>query len=199
MTDVHRNVVQLVLSQGLFRESELLDLLARCIDTHKQEAKRARLKYNADDHDTNLKTLSSVVDVANEKLLPLGMKIARMKSKAHGQADTYYGVVDLNTDDAFSKFANPLSTAEQEFFHKLVSAILASGNKAIESDEVHGLVNELTTSRLGRGEIKELLERLEREGWLVESDDGSSYSLGVRTELQRRYINTDEVEPEAPE
>ena len=37
------------------------------------------------------------------------------------------------------------------------------------------------------------LERLEIGQWLVKSDDGH-YSLGVRTELQRRYMSAEEPE-----
>ena len=48
------------------------------------------------------------------------------------------------------------------------------------------------TSKLSISDAGKCLERLERGQWLFKSDEGY-YSLGVRTEMQRRYLSSDEV------
>lgn len=56
------------------------------------------------------------------------------------------------------------------------------------------------TSKLSVSDAGKCLERLERGQWLFKSDDGY-YTLGVRTELQRRYL-ADEAQrsqPDAPD
>ena len=82
--DVHRNLLQLLLDRGVFTEQDLLKKFAECIQEHKDDAKRAKLRYHSDDPERNLKALQSVVDQLDEQLKTLGMKVARMRSKASG-------------------------------------------------------------------------------------------------------------------
>jgi hypothetical protein len=64
-----------------------------------------------------------MVDTLNKELSGLGLKFARLKSKASGSWETYYGVVNLVVDDTFSKLADPLGKAEQEFFRRCVQPL----------------------------------------------------------------------------
>ena len=93
MTDVHRNITQLLLEEGVYSESDLMNLMGDCIDLHKREALKGRLKRTHEEaHDK--KTLKAVVDRINEQLQPLQLKIAVMKSKQlSGEYETYYGPV----------------------------------------------------------------------------------------------------------
>ena len=127
-TDVHRNIAQLVLDEGIFSEEQLIELLGDCIDKYKDDAKRARLKRTHDEM-KDAKTLEAVVESINLQLKPLSLMIARMKSKISGSWETYYGVVNLNEDDGFAK-QGWLSKSEQEFFHKLIEEILSSDVRA---------------------------------------------------------------------
>ena len=59
------------------------------------------------------------MDAINEQLKLLSLRIAKSKSKSSsGEVVTYYGVVNMNSEDAFAQVANSLSKVEQEFFHK---------------------------------------------------------------------------------
>ena len=128
---VHRNVTQLLLEEGIFSEATLIEQLGECIDRHKSEAKRARLKRTHDEA-KDASTLKGVVDQINEQLRPLGLMIARMKSRISGEYELYYGIVNLNEEDGFAK-QGWLNKSEQEFFHKLVEEILDSDDKQIEA------------------------------------------------------------------
>ena len=59
--------------------------------------------------------------------------------------------------------------------------------------EAPKLGSKLETGKLSASDAGKCLERLERGHWLAKSDDGF-YSLGVRTELQRRYMKQPEAE-----
>ena len=66
-------------------------------------------------------------------------------------------------------------------------ALLSSQNNKIEATEATNLGRDLdATTKLSASNALCCLERLELGQWLAKSDDGY-YSLGVRTELQRRY------------
>merc|ERR1712005_62304 len=88
-SDVHRNICQLLLDEGVKSEEDLLDNLGECIDRHKESAKRARVKLH-DDVNKNAATLESIVQVINDQLQPLGFKVARMKSQVTGEWARYY-------------------------------------------------------------------------------------------------------------
>lgn len=193
-THVHRNVAQLLLDEGIFSETTLVDHLGECIERYKDDAKRARLKRTHDDK-KDQEMLNGVVTTINVQLEPLGLKVARMKSRISGDWERYYGIVNLNEDD-FSK-QDWLSKSEQEFFHKLVEEILESETKQIDAVDAANMGRTLSaTSKLSASDAGKCLERLERGQWLSKSDDGN-YSLGVRTELQRRYLTEDSARPEA--
>lgn len=199
--DVHRNLLQLLLDRGVFTEQDLLKKFAECIQEHKDDAKRAKLRYHSDDPERNLKALQSVVDQLDEQLKTLGMKVARMRSKASGVQETYFGIVDLNSSDTFSKLASPLGKAEQEFFRRVVADILASEDKEIDSASAKNIGRDLTTSKLNGAEAEACLERLERGFWLVKAvyDDEVRYKLGVRSEFQQRYAPTEAMEEQVSE
>lgn len=197
MTDCHRNVCQVLLDQGVITESALFDAFSEVLDRHKSDAKRARLSLKGDD-EKDRKTLQSVIDTCNEGLEPLGLKIARMRHKDGSASDednawsTYFGVVNLVEEDARQDWMNK---SEQEFFHKLVIEILGSDDKQVESQEAVAIGRDLeATSKLSASDANNYLDRLTRAQWLAKSDDGY-YSLGVRTELQRRYLASDAYQP----
>ena len=135
--------------------------------------------------------LTTVVEDINKQLEPLGLKVARMKSRNgsdSGAFQLYYGVVNLDEEDGWGK-QGWLSKSEQEFFHKLVGEILGSDEKRVEASDATNLGRDLTsTSKLTASDAGKCLEKLELGQWLFKSDDGF-YSLGVRTELQRRYMS----------
>ena len=197
MGDVQRNMCQLLLAHGIFSERQLLDLFEQCIVQHKADAKRARLTHTGDD-DKDRRTLMAVIDALNGQLESLGMKIAKLRSRASGSEDWYYGVVNLGGDDPFSRLADSLNKAEQEYFHKLITRILESedmeGDRlCLESELAISVRQDLSSAKMTQNEAVACLERLERGNWLAKSDEGN-YSLGVRTELQRRYLT---AKPEA--
>ena len=128
-SDVHRNITQLLLDEGIFPEATLIDHLGECADRHDKEAKRAKIKMHQDGRDAE--TLKKVVEKINGQLQPLGLMIARMKSKITGQYEVYYGLVNVQ-DDSFAK-QEWLKKPEQEFFHKLVEAITDSDDKQVEA------------------------------------------------------------------
>lgn len=197
MTDCHRNVCQVLLDQGVITESALIDAFGEVLDRYKPEAKRARLSLKGEE-DKDRKTLQTVVETCNGGLEPLGLKIARMRHKDSSASDedsawnTYYGVVNLVEDDAKQDW---MSKSEQEFFHKLVIEILDSEGKHLESQEAIAIGRDLeATTKLSASDANNYLDRLTRAQWLAKSDDGY-YSLGVRTELQRRYLKSDAYQP----
>ena len=198
---MHRNVCQLLLEHGVFGEEDLIDRLGDCIDRHKQDAKRLKIKRH-DDESRNQQQLGKVVDQVNAQLEPLQLKVARMRSKISGEWLTYYGVVNLNEDDALGAHAVSLSKSEQEFFHRLVGDILSCDERRVEATEATNIGRDLvSTTRLSAADANRCLEKLELGQWLAKSDDGF-YSLGVRTELQRRYMSDDDrtakVDADAP-
>ena len=72
-------------------------------------------------------------------------------------------------------------------------------NKRIEATEAANLGRDLTASaKLSVSDAHKCLERLERGRWLAKSDEGY-YSLGVRTELQRMYIEQKAEEAQEPQ
>lgn len=199
--DVGRNITQLLLDQGIFTEQALLERFALCVGTHKADAKRAKLRYHPVDQQSddaernaerNLKALQGVIEHSNEQLKTLGLMVARMKSKASGVQETYYGLVDLNSHDEFSKLATTLNKGEQEYFRRVVAEILASDDKEIFSTDAKNLGRELEVAKLNADQAESCLEQLERGSWLtkVVDDDEVRYTLGVRTELQQRYAPT---------
>jgi hypothetical protein len=184
-SDVHRNICQLLLDRGVFSEDDLLEQLGECIDRHKHAAKRAKLTLKHDDA-RDRKMLHEVVDHISKQLTPLGLKVARVKSRVMGTHLLYYGIVNLDEDDGFGK-QEWLSKSEQEFFYKVVAEILSSDDKEIDSVAAQNLGQDLTsTTKLTNSQACKCLERLELGQWLAKSDDGI-YSLGVRTEIQRQY------------
>lgn len=188
--DVHRNVTQLLLDQGVFCEDDLLELFSECVERHAKEAKRAKLKIQHDP-DRDKRTLQQVVDLINGNLDPLGLKVVRHRYRngppPDGAWQTYYGVVNLNEDDGFAK-QEWLSKSEQEFFHKLVGEILAAESKTVDELDATNSARELTaTAKLSPSEARECLAKLKEGKWLTMDDDGN-YGLGVRTELQGRYL-----------
>lgn len=191
-TDCHRNMCQLLLDHGVFSEDELLEQLGESIERHKRdiadkrESKRLKLHH---EEQRDLKTLAAVIEHINEQIEPFGMKVARMKSQTSGTWQVYYGVVNLAEEDGFKQ--EWLSKSEQEFFHLLVGEIIGSDSKQIESSEAAALGRDLSQTKLSAAEAHRCLERLELGQWLAKSDDGH-YSLGVRTELQRRYMAASE-------
>ena len=78
---------------------------------------------------------------------------------------------------------------------RLVSEIVESDDKKMESTEAASLGRLLQVSKLTATEALSCLERLERGSWLAKDDEGC-YSLGVRTELQRRYTGVDMLSAE---
>ena len=188
---MHRNICQLLLEKGIFSKPELIDLLGDCIERHKSEATRGRLKRRHDE-DKDAETLEKVVQTINAQLKPLGLMIARMKSRDRESQlwETYYGVVNLNEDDGFGR-QGWLNKSEQEFFHKLVEEILDSESKQVEAVVAANMGRDLSaTTKLSVGDAGKCLKRLEDGQWLTKSDEGY-FSLGVRTELQRRYMSED--------
>ena len=186
---VHRNICQLLLEKGIFSKPELIDLLGDCIEKHKSEASRGRLKRKHDEVKDG-ETLDKVLQTINAQLQPLGLKVARMKSRDRESNawETYYGVVNLNEEDGFGK-QGWLSKSEQEFFHKLVDEILESESKQVEAVVASNMGRDLSaTSKLSVSDAGKCLKRLEEGQWLTKSDEGY-FSLGVRTELQRRYLS----------
>ena len=199
--DVLRNLTQLLLDRGVFTEHDLLERFAACLDTHKHDAKRAKLRYHAVDQDSenaernaerNLKALQAVVASTNDQLKTLGMMVKRTKSKASGTQETYYGLVDLNSNDDFSKLATTLTKSEQEYFRKVVTQILGSDDKQVCSADAKNIGRDLTSSKLNASEAEGCLEKLERGSWLAKrvGDDEVLYTLGVRTELQQLFAPT---------
>ena len=187
------HVTQLLLDQGVFSEDDLLELFSECVERHAKEAKRAKLKIQHDP-DRDKRTLQQVVDLINGNLDPLGLKVVRHRYRngppPDGAWQTYYGVVNLNEDDGFAK-QEWLSKSEQEFFHTLVGQILGSDDGQIDAVEATNLRHDASsTAKLSGDAASKCLEQLELGQWLAKSDDGF-YSLGVRTELQRRYWSDD--------
>lgn len=187
---------QLLLEEGALSEDRLVALLGECVTRHGGEAKRAKIVTHveggrsrlsaADADEKNRKTLGVVLDALTAQLQPLGMKVAKMKSRADKQL--HYGLVNLNPDDALAKAATTLSKSEQEFFHKLVGEILAAESKTVDELDATNSARELTaTAKLSPSEARECLAKLKEGKWLTMDDDGN-YGLGVRTELQGRYL-----------
>lgn len=184
MGDVQRNLCQLLLSQGCFLEDDLVERYHECLDRHKRQK-----RWHKDDDEKNRKELGRMIDELNEQLEALGIKVARMKSKATGKWEMHYGVVNLLGDDAFSSLALGLTKAEQELFHKVISEIIASEERKIESTDAASLRHQLTASKINQADAEACLERLASGSWLA-TDDNGNYLLGVRTELQQRYMAT---------
>ncbi len=186
-SDVHRNICQLMLDQGIYSEKELVEHMGECIERHKGEAKRVKLKRTHDEA-KDQKTLEGVVARINEQLEPLGLKVARLKSKVTGEWERYYGMVNLNEEDSFGK-QDWLNKAEQEYFNKLVEEILEADGQRVEAVAAANLGRGLEhNSKLSASDAGKALEKLERGHWLLKSDDGF-FSLGVRSELQRKYTS----------
>eukprot|EP00326_Haptolina_ericina_P002325 CAMPEP_0181203078 /NCGR_PEP_ID=MMETSP1096-20121128/19190_1 /TAXON_ID=156174 ORGANISM="Chrysochromulina ericina, Strain CCMP281" /NCGR_SAMPLE_ID=MMETSP1096 /ASSEMBLY_ACC=CAM_ASM_000453 /LENGTH=189 /DNA_ID=CAMNT_0023293647 /DNA_START=49 /DNA_END=618 /DNA_ORIENTATION=- len=179
-TAVHRNMNQLLLEGGAFSETDLLELLRRCIEAHDS---RIVLKGDASD----LQTLDNLVSNECSKMLePLGIKIAKVRNRAEQQM--YYGVVNLRSDDPFAQLANCLSTKEQEFFHRMINEMATPERSGkIDAMEAASLGRELSgANKLNPSEAQECLQRLEEGQWLTKSEEGV-YSVGIRCELQKRY------------
>ena len=174
-------------------------LFAQVVQRFHQDAKRAKLTLKHDDgREKDRKTLGLVIDHCNEGLEPIGLKVAKIKHKdtESGSWHVYYGVVNLNEDDGAAK-QDWMSKSEQEFFHKLVLEILDADDKRLEAQEALAIGRDLeSTSKLSASDAQRCLEHLTLGSWLAKSDDGY-YSLGVRTELQRRYLADDFAKPEA--
>ena len=187
-SDVHRNVTQLLLDQGVYSEDKLLDVLRACIEAHPAEAKRVKLKMKNDSERDN-KLLATVVEAINTQLEPLGLKVAKMKFRK----TPYYGLVNLVEDD-LAKAAQPLGKAEQEYFHRLVGEILGAPGSKLDHTQAESLGKELST-KMPLQEVRACLLRLENAHWLLQTDEGE-YLLGVRSELQRRYLKDEADEGE---
>ena len=64
---VHKNLMQLLLGIGAITQEELMSKLEECIQTHPNEAKRAKLRL-VEDVDKDKATLDAVVKVLNDQL-----------------------------------------------------------------------------------------------------------------------------------
>jgi len=184
-TDVHRNVMQLLLGAGAVTEEDLLSKLGECIETHRDDAKRAKLKL-VGDHDKEKAVLDGVVSVLNSQLDALAMKVAKVRSK-HDK-HVYYGLVNLRSDD-FIKQGTNLDKGEQELFYKILEAIDACHDKDIEEMVAHNKRLDCQP-RVSSEDATACLQQLEHGQWLHKSDDGV-FSLGVRILLQRMYAGTE--------
>lgn len=185
-SDVHRNLLQLLLDRGVYPEDQLLDALRDCIEAHPSEAKRAKLKLRGEP-ERDAKLLGAAIDAINSQLQPLKLMIA--KSKFRHDKKTYYGLVNLDEDE-LAKAAQPLSKLQQEFFHAIVNAILGASGKRLDKDAAGALGRGLSAKMADR-EVRDCLKRLEEGHWLLETAEGD-YLLGVRTVMQRGYL-TDEA------
>uniref|UniRef100_A0A7S2GTV5 Non-structural maintenance of chromosomes element 1 homolog n=1 Tax=Haptolina brevifila TaxID=156173 RepID=A0A7S2GTV5_9EUKA len=128
MGDVQRNLCQILLDQGAVSEAHMLEYFHECYERHKESAKQAKLRWydetkSDESRKKNQETLSSIMDALNEQLKEFSLRVIRAKSKQSGEPEWYYGVVNMNSEDAFSQLANSLSKPEQEFFQKCVAAL----------------------------------------------------------------------------
>jgi len=183
--DIHRNLHQLLLEAGAISETELLEFCQNCIDQHRDAARTAGIRFG-NDTVKNSKLLDKMVSMdLSAKLVPLGMKVAKMRFKGDGLV--YFGIVNLR-DDAIVKHATDLGKPQQEFLHKLVVAINSSDDKSLESIDAQNVRLELSPGvRLSIDDTLTCLQRLEQGQWLTKSDEGA-YSLGVRSEMQGLYM-----------
>ena len=186
---VHKNMMQLLLGVGAITQEELMSKLEECIQTHPNEAKRAKLRVATagamvEDKvvDQDKATLDAVVKVLNDQLEALGMKIAKGKH----DKKVYYGLVNLRSDDLVKHGTN-LDKGEQDFLHKILDEIDACDEtpKEIEEMVAHNKRNECQP-RLNSDDASACLQQLEHEQWLYKSDEGN-FSLGIRIILQRMY------------
>ena len=178
---VHKNLMQLLLGVGAITQEELISKLEECIQTHPNEAKRAKLRL-VEDVDKDKATLDAVVKVLNDQLESLGMKVAKGKH----DKKVYYGLVNLRSDDLVKHGTN-LDKGEQDFLHKILDEIDACDEtpKEIEEMVAHNKRNECQP-RLNSDDASACLQQLEHEQWLYKSDEGN-FSLGIRIILQRMY------------
>lgn len=186
LSDVHRNLLQLLLGSGALRENDLLELCRQCVDAHKDDARRMGVRMTSDD-ERDRRTLDRLMTLdINAAVDPFGMKVAKRR---HADGNVYFGLVNLR-DDAAAKLATPLSKPQQEFAHKLIAAISANENKSINEIDAQNVRTEVA-EKLSASDTAACLQRLESGGWLDKSDD--VFKLGVRTELQHMYTR-DETE-----
>ena len=181
---VHQNLMQVLLGAGAIAEEDLLVKLQECVDTHRQDATKAKLRMT-DDDERNRATLDSVVSTINDKIEDsLAMKVAKAKNKLDKKV--YYGIVNLRSDD-FVKHATNLDKGEQELFYKVLEEIdnIDDKDKWIDPMEAQNKRLECQ-SKVSSDDASACLQQLEHDQWLHKSDDGN-YTLGIRVVLQRMY------------
>ena len=100
----------------------------------------------------------------------------------------WYGIVNLR--DEPSRLGSNLTNPQQEFFDKMVAAILASEEKAVEETDALALRLELKAGKLSIEDATSCLRSLVAAHWLYL--DGEAYALGVRSALQRMYLTAPE-------
>lgn len=179
---VHQNLMQVLLGAGAISEEDLLVKLQECVDTHREDATKAKLRMG-DDEERNRATLDSVVTTLNDKIEDaLAMKVAKAKNKLDKKV--YYGIVNLRSDD-FVKHATNLDKGEQELFYKILEEVDNSDDKWIDPMEAQNKRLECQ-SKVSSDDASACLQQLEHDQWLYKSDDGW-YTLGIRVVLQRMY------------
>ena len=179
---VHQNLMQVLLGAGAISEEDLLAKLQECVDTHREDAAKGKLRMG-DDEERNRATLDSVVTTLNDKIEdPLAMKVAKAKNKLDKKV--YYGIVNLRSDD-FVKHASNLDKGEQELFYKILEEVDNSDDKWIDPMEAQNKRLECQ-SKVSSDDASACLQQLEQDQWLYKSDDGN-YTLGIRVVLQRMY------------
>ena len=181
MTDVHRNITQLLLEEGALSESDLINHMGDCIDLHKHEAIKGRLKRTHDEA-RDKKTLEAVVDRINGQLDPLGLKIANMKSKLSGEYEVRRRPVCRSvTGRGGSVCHPPLLLVVVCLFSSspllLISLVLLISTGASGWQVYYGLVN-----------LKEHDGFAKQQGWLKESEQEFFHMLVDK-------INESEVPP----
>ena len=97
LSDVHRNLLQMLLHEGAYSQQDLLDLFEQCVDSHHGSAKVARIKWRPGDDEANEATLERMLMTEmNTYLDPIGLKVAKKRHRSR----LHYGLVNLVSEAA---------------------------------------------------------------------------------------------------
>lgn len=182
MKDVHRALVQRLMTAGALTEDQLLSAYGDLMRGYGEQLSGA----------LNRAALDKAISVVNTQLDFFSLKVARAHCAADGKF--YYGLVNLRHDELAQK-GTPLTEAQVLFFQRvkeeLVDRQKRQEGESIPWMEAENMRLELANKqKLSSDEANQTLETLVEQMWLhkgVADGEEDDLLLGPRSILQLQY------------
>eukprot|EP00730_Choanoeca_flexa_P005949 TRINITY_DN12057_c1_g4_i1.p1 TRINITY_DN12057_c1_g4~~TRINITY_DN12057_c1_g4_i1.p1 ORF type:complete len:347 (+),score=82.06 TRINITY_DN12057_c1_g4_i1:51-1043(+) len=128
-------------------------------------------------------SFSTTLGICKAALNKLGLDIKSFKTEDTGKP--VYAIVN-KTNDEEAQLGTAYSKKEIEYFHQVLTMLMESQNRHVDSMTLHHLGGELSgdVGSLSMLECERVCQRLCKDGWLVRFRNTGSLTFGPRTHLE---------------